>query len=85
MNNATDRVQRVQFLLDGEQIGETLTIDPYPTTLTFEVPLPACSGGRLTLEMFLPDAERSIDESQEVLGWNEYHSCNIRDAGFYEK
>ena len=82
LENQTDRPQRVEFSVNGEKTGETVTLEPGSGAAEIRIPLPAENITRLTLEMDLPDAVLS-KVTEEMLGWNDYRSIVIREAGFY--
>lgn len=80
--NRTAVPQRVECYLGGEKIGETVVIDA-KSEAVLEFPLPAQAGSRLTLELFLPDAV-AYTSDEEALGWNDFDSIIVNEAGFYE-
>ena len=82
LKNRTDRPQRVCFSVNGETIGDTVTVEPSPDTQEIRISLPVEEASRVTLEMYIPDAVLA-EVKKEVLGWNDYKSFTIYEAGFY--
>ena len=82
LKNRTDRPQRVCFSVNGETIGDTVTVEPSPDTQEIRISLPVEEASRVTLEMYIPDAVLA-EVKKEVLGWNDYTSFTIYEAGFY--
>ena len=82
--NRTGRPQRVSFTIDGKKTGETFTLEPDAGKTEVSVSLPGGRYSRVTLEMNLPDAVPWSSETDEALGFNDYRSVKIREAGFYD-
>ena len=82
VKNCTSRAQRVNFFSNGEETGETVLLEPESGAVEIRIPLPVKNISRLTLAMDVPDAELSL-VTEETLGWNDYRSIVIQEAGFY--
>ena len=79
VKNITDDVQTIKFSLNGESVGEPVTLAVGSGETAVEIPLPETDTDRLTFRLDMPDAAKLYN-----LGWSTYHSIVIVDAGLYE-
>ncbi len=82
LKNRTKRPQRISFSVNGEETGDTVTLEPGSDAAEIQVSLPVEDTSRVTLELYIPDAVLA-EVTDEVLGWNNYKSIAVYEAGFY--
>ena len=77
--NVTEAPQTIEFTLNGQPFGETVTLAVGSGETEIAIPLPETCTDRLTLQMNMPEASRLYN-----LGWSTYYSIDIIEAGLYE-
>lgn len=82
LTNVTDRLQRIRLIVNGEEMPETVTVNPGSDEIS--VPLPVVNTNRLTLQMYFPDAVCKSTITGEPTGFNDYVSFVLNGAGLYE-
>lgn len=79
VSNITDAPQTIIVSLNGEPIGEPVTLEPDSGKTEIILPLPETDTDRLTLQLDFPEAAKLYN-----LGWSTWHSILIHEAGLYE-
>lgn len=75
VTNITDAHQTIEFTLNGEPVGEPVSLEVDSGDVEIKIPLPETDTDRLTFQLNFPEAAKVYN-----LGWSTYHSIAIIEA-----